>query len=319
MYRTIRELYAAVDLLPKVVDDLTDAAYKFVLDRDFKEDLGNSPHGHPWHTSFHASQFPVSTEYACPRKAVYRLSNFSEPEPPDRWLVGMGEIGKAIEVAVVSKWDELGILLSPPPTEPIQLGAQDSDSWLTCSFDSVVLPFEWNRPLPVEVKSKSIEKVREMILGNREPDEQHIAQLKVQLYFLHKHQSEWWPNLQPVTHGVIYYLSRDDPKVTKEFNIPLDIDWVEERMDILKGWKEDFTNERLVDLGTPRHPLGWKWSEQPCKWCPFKKNVCKPDWQKGITDLSESQGIARTNELRSDYDFKETKQRVIDRWEEEND
>lgn len=315
-YTSLRDMYAKLDLLPKVVDELTDAAYEFVLRRNFENDLGNAPHGHPWHTSFHASQFPTSTEFACPRKAVYRLANFVEDGPPDRWLVGLGEVGKAIEIALTEKWNELGVLLSPPPTEPIQLGAIDEDSWLTCSFDSVLLPFEWNRPLPVEVKSKALDKVREMILSTRGPDEQHVAQLKVQLYFLSKMQSEWWPNLDPVTHGVIYYVARDDPKVTKEFNIPLDVEWVEERIEILGEWKNYFLREEIAQTQKKGHPLGWKWSELPCKWCPFKKHICKPDWQEGITDLSESRGIARTDEFRTNYSYGSARETVIERWGE---
>ena len=318
MYKSIRDTYAALDLLPKVVDELTDAAYEFVLERNFTQDLGNSPHGHPWHTSFHASQFPVDKEFGCPRKAVYRLANFSEPEPPSRWLVGLGEIGKAIEVALVEKWSELGILLSPPPTAPIQLGAKDDEHWLTCSFDSVLLPLGWNRPLPVEVKSKALEKVKEMILGDRGPDDNHVAQLKVQLYFLHKNQNGWWPDLKPVTHGVIYYVARDDPKVTKEFNVPLDVSWVEERMELLKEWQDLFLREEIAQTQEKSHPLGWKWSEPPCKWCPFKKDICKPDWQEGITDLSESRGIARTQELRAGYSYTEARRTVTDRWSGES-
>lgn len=315
MYRSLHETYAKLDLLPKVVDELTDAAYKIVLEKKFTQDLGNSPHGNPWHTSFHASQFPVDKEYACPRKAVYRLANFTEPEPPSRWLVGLGEIGKAIEVALTTKWQEIGILLSPPPTEPIQLGAQDDDSWLTCSFDSVLLPFDWNKPLPVEVKSKSLEVVQKMILGDRGPDDNHVAQLSVQLYFLRKNQEQWWPNLNPVTHGVIYYVARDDPNVTKEFNIPLDIPWVEERIDLLKEWKDLFIREEIAQTQTKSHPLGWKWSELPCKWCPFKRDICKPDWQEGITDLSESRGIDKTIMARGGgYSYSEARSTVIDRW-----
>lgn len=315
-YKSLEEMYAKLDLLPKVVDGLTDLAYKTVLEDKFVNDLGNSPHGHPWHTSFHASQFPNKKEEACPRRAVYRLANFSEPEPPSRWLVGLGEVGKAIEVSLTEKWQQLGVLLSPPPTAPIQLGAMDEESWLTCSFDSVLLPLKWNKPLPVEVKSKALDKVREMILGQRGPDDQHYAQISVQLYFLHKMQKEWWPNLEPVTHGVIYYLARDDPSVTKEFTVPLDIEWVEERIELIKEWKELFLSNEIKQTQEKKHPLGWKWSELPCKWCPLKKHICKPDWQKGITDLSESTGIEYTTGIRTAYSFPSARETVIDRWKE---
>lgn len=316
MYKSLHDMYANLDLLPKVVDELTDLAYGMILQRNFEEDQGNSPHGYPWHTSFHASQFPLDKDKACPRAAVYQMANFTKPEPPDRWLVGLGEVGKAIEVALVQKWHDIGVLLSPPPTDPIQLGAKDSDSWLTCSFDSVLLPLGWNKPLPVEVKSKSLEKVRAMILQDRGPDDAHIAQLKVQLYFLSKNQKKWFPNLEPVTHGVIYYLARDDPKVTKEFNVPLDIPFVEERLELLKQWKSDFIRGKIAQTHDKKHPLGWKWTELPCKWCPFKKEICKPDWQKGITDLGESSGVARTTELRSAYSYSGARTTVLNRWGE---
>lgn len=313
-YKSINSLYAELDLLPKLVDPLTDAAYEFVLQRKWQNDEGNSPHGHPWHTSFHASQFPANKDFACPRKAVYQMANFQTESAPNRKLVGQGEMGKAIEVAVTEKWEQFGILLSPPPTSEFQLGAKDEESWLTCSFDSVILPPGTNRPVPVEVKSKALERVREMILGTKGPDEQHVAQLKVQLYFLAKHQEEWWPNLEPVEFGVIYYLSRDDPSVTKEFMVPLDKEWVEERIDILKLWKSNFLSKTIEQRQEKSHPLGWKWSEPPCKWCEMKRSVCKPDFKSGIVNLAESHGVERTRSVRGNYDFSETRQTVIDRW-----
>ena len=311
---SLRDLYASLDLLPRLVDPLTDLAYEFVLQSKWQNDEGNSPHGHAWHTSFHASQFPTDLDLACPRKAVYQMANFTSEGPPSRWLVGLGDVGKAIEVSLTEKWHQFGVLLSPPPTEPIQLGAKDEESWLTCSFDSVILPPGYSRPIPVEVKSKSLEKVREMILGTKGPDEQHLAQLKVQLYFLHKHQAEWWPNLEPVEFGVIYYLARDDPSVNKEFMVPLDIAWVEARLEKLKEFKYFFQQGEIAETQRKSHPLGWKWSEQPCKWCPMKKFVCKPDFKSGIVDLAKSHGVEFTRDKRNNYDFEEARKAVIDRW-----
>ncbi len=242
------------------------------------------------------------------------MANFQTKEPPTRWLVGLGAAGKAIEVSLTEMWAEFGVLLSPPPSEPIQLGAEDPDSWLTCSFDSVLLPLGTKRPVPVEVKSKALDKVREMIMGNRGPDEQHLAQLKVQLYFLEKHQAKWWPDLEPVQFGVLYYLSRDDPSVNKEFVVPLDKEWVEERLEILKSWRDDFLSGELVSTHTKSHPLGWKWSEGPCKFCEYKRDICKPDFKAGITDLGASHGIKYTTEKRAEYDYGKARKAVEERW-----
>jgi hypothetical protein len=78
----------------------------------------------------------------------------------------------------------------------------------------------------------------------------------------------------------------------------------------LEDWKQSFLNDEL-----PVRPKEWKWSQPPCQYCPFKKNVCKPDHLAGINKLSESHGIEYTKSIRKKYDFKETREFVIKRWE----
>lgn len=306
-------MYTRLNLLPKLLDPLTDHAFNKIQDEIWRSDEGNSPHGKPWHTSFHASRFPDS-ELGCPRAALYDLANFSDLGPANRKLVGQGHMGKAVELLFVEYWDRMGWLLSTPADAEYQLGAEDKESWLTCSFDSVLLLPEWNSPLPVEVKSKALERVQEMIFGQRGAEEKHILQLKVQMYFINKMGKEWWPDLKPVEMGILYYAARDDPSITKEFKVPYDAETIEQGLERLKQWNRAFQDDELIQTQEKKHPLGFKWSEPPCKWCPYKKNICKPDWQKGITKLSESHGIQYTKEVRESYDYRSTRKTVLDRW-----
>lgn len=318
-YLSLRDLYSTLNLLPKVVEPLTNRAYEELERKAWVEDHDRSPHGKPWHTSFHASRFPMD-ENACPRAAQYELMDLPPPGPTARKLRGQAESGKFIENELVRRWHEMGWLLSPPPTDPYQLGLEDPEIWLTCSFDSVMLPPGWNKPFPVEVKSKALDKVREMIQGTRGPDPKHEAQIKVQIGFLYLNTKKLWPHLEPCVDGALYYVARDDPSITKEFRIKLDPEFMENGAKILTEWKTLFENEELPHYSDKKHPLGedWRWSEPPCKWCPFKKHVCKPDWEDKITKLEDSNGIEYAKTIRPSYDYTETRNRVLNRWNEDN-
>ena len=315
----------------RFLDPLTDRAYKQVEKHKHQNQLDDDPHGHPWHTSFHASQFPGG-EMPCPRKAVYGLADFAQEAddrkarstPFDRTSRTIMAAGKAIELELVKTYQDAGILLSAAPDEEIQTGFSHPESWLTGSVDCVIKPPDWNKPLPIEIKSKYETAIQEMLVGARGPDENHVFQLKVQLALIALEQKRGglWSDLEPVTHGFIFYLSRDKPSNTAEFRVDLDMRFFEVGVERLLTYKGYFHEEVLFEnpkgkrsskFGHPMGGSGFKWSQQPCAWCPFKK-TCQLDFRQEITDLSESVGINRSRLARKHYDYKKARQRVLDRW-----
>lgn len=295
----------------KVVEPLTEMAYT-KMERDaYSKDIGSDPHGEAWHLSFHGSEFPGNDTMACPRKALYGLANFLPPEPVPRKLRTQADSGKAIEYELIKRWEYLGVLLSAGTKDKYQTEFKDDELWFVGHPDAIILPPKWNRPHLVEVKSKAHEKILEMQQGRRGPDDAHIKQAKTYIGFAHELSKELWPDLEPLKDGTIYYLSRDLPSETHEFFIELDEEFMEIGKQRLKDWKQYFLNDEL-----PARPKEWYWSKGPCQYCPFKKNVCKPDDKAGIDKLSESHGVSYTKGTRKAYDFNKTKEVVNKRWEQ---
>lgn len=304
--------------IQRTIDPMVAAAYRKVEEERWKSGDGSSPHGNPWHVSFHASQFPGDDPMACGRQAMYRMMDLPNAEPFNRRARTVMAAGKAIEYELVSTLHEAGIVISAGPDEPIQTGFTFADAWLTGSVDCVIQPYGWNIPIPIEIKSKYQEVIEEMQLGRRKPDEGHIFQLKVQLALVRDAQEkgELWADLDLVTHGYIYYLSRDRPFETAEFRVDYDPRFFDAGIEKLKEWKQMFKDERLPSENpSKKHPYGWRWSYQPCQWCDFKK-TCKLDFEQGIDTLPESVGINRAKLVNPDYSYDEARQRVLDRWNE---
>lgn len=301
----------------RTLEPLIQKTYHAVEQQRLRSDAGNSPHGNPWHTSFHASQFPGDDPKACGRQSLYRMMNFPGDVFSRRSRVLMAQ-GKAIEEDLVQTFYEDGTLLSAPPSAPVQTGFEYPEAWLTGSVDCVIKPHNWNRPVPIEIKTKDRETVLEMQAG-RGPDDAHIFQLKVQLALVRISQDELWPGLDPVTHGYIYYISRGDKKgerevITAEFRIDFDERFFESGVNRLKHWKALFEEDVLLQgEANTRHPMGWKWSYPPCQFCNYKK-ACKLDFQEGITRLSDSRGVDRARLIRPDYDPEAARERVLARW-----
>lgn len=314
------ELLTRMQLLP-VIDPITDEAYKAVEEEKWRKQTDDSPHGHPWHVSFHGSQFPGDDPLACPRESLYRMMDFPAAKPFNRAGRTVMSAGKAIEVELVQTWADAGILLSAAPTEEVQTGFEVEEAWLTSSVDSVILPPRWNKPLPIEIKTKYQKDIDQMKLGMRGPDAKHVIQCKVQVALVRSFQSELWPGLDPVTHGYIYYLSRDRPTETAEFRVDYDPKFFELGLERLKRWRAMFEEGVLPEQDPGKreskfgHPNGktFKWSKLPCQWCDFK-DTCQKDFRAGITDLMESHGIEKAKEIRPHYDPQAARDRVFARW-----
>jgi CRISPR/Cas system-associated exonuclease Cas4 (RecB family) len=308
------EFFSRLQLI-RTVDPLTNEAYKESEKRAWENQEGDSPHGNPWHVSFHASQFPGDDPMACPRQALYRMMDFPAAKPFPRRSRAIMSAGKAIEEELVRTYERAGILLSAPVDEEVQTGFEVPDAWLTGSVDSVLLPKGWNKPLPVEIKSKYQEIIDEMKLGKRGPDPGHVFQLKVQLALVKLDAHRLWPHLDPVTHGYIYYVSRNRPDDTAEFRVDLDEKFFRVGVERLKQWKAWFQEDFLPSENpSKRHPMGWRWSYPPCQWCDFKK-TCQLDHESKRDSLSESIGVDRARMVRPNYDPESAKLRVLARWQ----
>jgi len=183
-----REFAARVGLL-KEIDPLTDRAYEFgQWLQSQTPDIGAAAE-HPWHVSFHGSEFPGDNPNACGRYAIYRLMDIPRPIPP-RWLEQIADAGKDIENRLVQKWYDAGYLLSAPPSERYQTQFEDPEVWLTSTVDSLVVHPRANLPSVVEVKSKSIDDIEEMLRLCRGPDPRHVFQVKAQIGLAHE-QGGW--------------------------------------------------------------------------------------------------------------------------------
>lgn len=67
----------------------------------------------------------------------------------------------------------------------------------------------------------------------------------------------------------------------------------------------------------PKHPREKerkKWSESPCRYCDWKKFVCKPDYTDGITELAQSHGLEFGKQIREGFDYSANRAKVFARW-----
>lgn len=261
-------------------------------------------------TSFHASSYPGS-EKSCGRKALYKIMNFPEPEPISAKGIAVMEVGKAVEEQIVERWAKAGLLLGPQ--YPEQLRIEDDNLWLSGYMDAPLnlLP-EWPYVLPVEIKTKKNSVIEYMKVGGQSYEENHYNQLQAYIdWCIKNHEAMGWDKLGllPARGGVIYYVSREDPRNTHEFYVEVDELLIASANTKLMTWRQDFSMDNL-----PARPKEWKWTEEPCKWCPFKKNICKPDHVAGIVNLSESHGVAFAEAHRPGYNVDDIKRRVEDKW-----
>lgn len=307
---TRNEFFNRLQLI-KTIEPITKEAFLKAEDIRWRTEL-QEPHGQPWHVSFHASQFPGDDPLACPRQALYRMMNAPEQTPFSQKSRFLMSIGKAVEYELVSGWYRAGILLSAPPDEDVQTGFEYPEVWLTGSVDSVINID--GRPVPVEIKTKSAEHIEEMMVGKRGPDERHISQLKVQIALAKR--EEMWPEMKPITHGFLYYASRNDPTKTAEFRVDLDEQFFDAGIDKLRQWRAWYEEGVLPSINpSKRHPMGWRWSYQPCQWCPFKKS-CQEDHKEAVDDLMESNVVYRAGRIREDYDAETVRLKVLARWKD---
>lgn len=330
---TRTELFSRLQLI-RLMEPLAGEALEEREALAWRGKLGDDdPHGRPWHTSFHASSFPGGEKLACPRKALYTLMDIPQDTPFSPKSRLMMEMGKIVEQFYVEGFYHMGILLSPPPWEPVQLGFTDPDTWLTGNADAVILHPKLGRPHVWECKMKYADDIERMQHGMQGPDPSHIIQAKTYVAFMRDLGKELWPKLPLIKDGTIFYASRDNPRDTAEFLVEYDPKFKEAGREQLKIWKTWFEDDVLPsqlggqipldvnakgqEVVSKRHPLGsdFRWTYQPCQWCDWQK-TCKSDFKEGVTQLSKSNGVDFAKTMKPKYDIKKIREAVFAAWED---
>lgn len=186
------ELFARMGKV-QVVEPLIVEAHREAEDRIWRGQ--NIGHGEPWHLSNHVSQMPGDDPRYCPRKAVYGLADFAPAEPASAMLHGTAIVGEAIEEDLVERLGWSGRILSAPATAERQTRFEDADVWLGGSPDIVVLPYRWNRPHVIEVKTKDHEVIIDMKNGLRTWDPGHRLQCHGYINLGHEVSPQLWPEV----------------------------------------------------------------------------------------------------------------------------
>jgi hypothetical protein len=300
------------------IDRKTEEAYEALEKEIWRKDLESSPHGRKWHTSFHASTFP-GHDQVCGRAALYNFMDIPPAGPISPRLRAFAEVGKAVEYQIVYRWAKAGMLLGGPydnlkdGDDIKQLGFADPETWLTGSADAVMnlLP-DWPAVLPVDIKSKNHDVVQSMKVGKVPYELKHYMQVQGYIYLCNKfHEEMGWDKLglEPAKGAIIYYVSRQDPRFTREFYIDANWSFINSAVERMKQWRQMFVNDEL-----PQRDPNWKWTEEPCKWCNYKRDSCKPDVKNGTVKISESRAVPFAKRIRPSYNLDEKIKDVEERW-----
>lgn len=267
-------------------------------------------------TSFWGGMFPAGIdEKHCGRKALYGLLNLPKTldEKPSPHLLATSQAGSDVEAQITSLWQKQGIsLINLPDGEQLRL--QDPRYWYSAAIDDVLdLRPEVNFVVPTDIKSKK-EDVLNAIKRNQVADPKHKAQV---IGYIHvcrlKHEEMGWDKLglERSQGGFVYYVSRDNPSNAVAIWVPYVEAEVAGALKLLDEWRESFLKNQL-----PQRPKDWRWTENPCKWCDFKKR-CKQDNKDGVTDLFESTAVKIAQKQDPDYDPSKIRDKVVERWDED--
>jgi hypothetical protein len=303
------------------IDPLTTLAYRHAEDLEREQPNKGAGATDVWHVSFHGSSFPGDNPKACGRKAIYTLMDLPRGRfsRKSRQLM---DAGKDMEIRLVTRWHQAGMLLSAPPDSRVQTEFEDRDHWLTSTVDAIIARYRSSRPIVAEVKNVGGDVMDLMMRLIRGPDEGHVRQVKCQIGLAHEYGS--WDvlrcinsgamaitlnhrerpivicpihggdkcleekTLAPVEHGYLYYVSRDNPEDTREFYFEYDPEFMRKGRETLKVWRRFFEEGLLPQTHLEgKHPFGWNWTtdDSPCKWCDFGPQgsyVCREDHQTAV-------------------------------------
>ena len=314
------EFLSRVGML-KEIDPLTTMAYRHSERLELEKPNQGSGGGSLWHVSFHGSSFPGDDPKACGRKAIYTMLDIPR-KPFSRRGRQLMDAGKDLEVQLVRRWWQAGLLLSAPPDVREQTEFEDAEHWLTSTVDAIVVRPRSPRPVVAEVKNLDGDKFEEMQRLLRGPFPDHVKQVKCEIGLAHE-QGTWdvircmnsgvlaitlnhreqpiqvcplhggdkcleEKTLEAVEHGYLYYVSRNDPDQTREFYFEYDPEFMRKGRETLKVWRRFFEEGLLPQTHLEgKHPFGWNWTtdDSPCKWCPFGpagSYVCREDHQEAV-------------------------------------
>lgn len=344
------ELFARLGRIT-VAESMIDAAFERSADHAWRDELNDDPHGHPWFTSMHVSSFPGADARACERKLAYGMMGFAKAEPMTQKPIAAGVVGSAAEDWVVKMLGFDGRVLSASHDSKHQIGLIDADHWLTGSPDLIVLPPFWNRPLVIEKKTAYADVVDEMRALRRSYVPGHARQCRGYIGLGHHLSKTLWPSavvcrhtwrlaqradhgdaetlwcvdhkdaldclieidLQPINSGVVLYSSRDHLETRASWYFEHDEAWFQKGLATLRRAQEHYAQDLI-----PAHPFGGKqWSAEPCKYCAFKKNTCKPDFNANVVKLTESHGVEWSNGVYGAYNPTRVREAVLERWRDQ--
>lgn len=272
----------------EVVDPIVEHAYELGITKQKQNG---------WYkTAFHASSFPADDPKACGRRAIYELMNVPGEDFQPRGVAIMNA-GADVERQIVSRLAGAGRLLHPVDR---QVKITLPEVWLTGKLDVVMEV--GGAPLPVEIKTKNVEKIREMKQGARMYEPAHRRQLVAYMGALAGGlANDLWPELRKTAGGVLYYAARDAPRTTNEYYFGLEADAFTLGLERLREWRGLWIAGQL-----PVRDKSWRWTEEPCKWCPVKK-ICKADDKLGTTVVDSSVGAKLV-------DLADVRKKIKNRW-----
>lgn len=239
---------------------------------------------------------------------MYELMGVPKPEPIDRRGRTIMDAGKDLEKRLVAMLHHEGVLLSPPPWRQTQMKLELPKLWLTGAPDAVVLPEGWHKPLPVEVKGKDNEAIEKMKAGDQLWDPAHRRQAIGYLCMLRELHYETFPLLDMPDEVALLYVSRNRPYNTYEFTFKYELKHWLRSVEIIRAWQELWIDERL-----PERDKSWRWGEEPCRWCDWKR-LCKMDLKHGVDKIDRSHVIGFAKMILPTYDYHIARQAVFGRW-----
>lgn len=311
MALTRLQLFRALNVIPKGprLEKRTQKAYEELEEAIWRRSVEKPA------TSFWATLFPIGDK-ACARQALYNLMNIAHPKPFGPRDRAVTEMGKAAEYQIVYRWGKAGYTIGGSfplhyGEEIGQLALQDSDTWLSGNLDAVLdIRPDCDFVLPVDIKSKSDKSIQQMRTAALSYDPRHYAQIQAYIYLCNLvHEDMGWADmgLKPAEGGILFYVSRENPRNTFEYYFKADWDAINTAVSRLREWKTAFVFDTLPKRND------WKWSLPPCLHCNFKKHGCKPDHKEDVIQLSQSNGIEWTQSVRN-YSYEDTRKKVIERW-----
>jgi hypothetical protein len=221
------------------------------------------------------------------------------------------------------------------------------------------------RPFVAEVKNIDCDTLDEMLRLIRGPHEDYVRQVKTEIAMAHEHGPwtvlrcvnsgrlalNMGPGanghahtlnlmmcpehggdkcleaqtIPPVEYGYLYYASRNDPDITREFYFEYDPAFMEAGRKRLAIWREYWEQGLLPQTHFEgKHPFGWNWTtdDSPCKWCgygPAGSYVCREDHQEAVKrgeqiTLAESLAVEEAEQARPEYNLDLVRAAVAARW-----